>query len=31
MANRAQNLNLFIVKDYFDKLKELLMRVDIMD
>jgi hypothetical protein len=31
MASLAQKLNQFIVKDYFDKLKELLMRLDIMD
>jgi hypothetical protein len=31
MANLAQILNRFIVKDYFDKPKELLMRLDIMD
>jgi hypothetical protein len=31
MANLAQELNRFIVKDYFDKLKELLMRLCIMD
>jgi hypothetical protein len=30
-ANLAPNLNRFIVKDYFDELKELLMRLDIMD
>jgi hypothetical protein len=31
MASLAQKLNQFIVKDYFDKLKELLMRFDIID
>jgi hypothetical protein len=31
MANLAQKLNRFIVKEYFVKLKELLMRLDIMD
>jgi hypothetical protein len=31
MANLAQKLNRFIANDYFDKLKELLMRLDIMD
>jgi hypothetical protein len=29
--NLAQKLNRFIVKDYFDEFKELLMRLDIMD
>jgi hypothetical protein len=31
MASLAQNLNRFIVKDLFDKLRELLQRLDTMD
>jgi hypothetical protein len=32
MANRAQKLNRFIVRDFdFENLKELLMRLDITD
>jgi hypothetical protein len=31
MANLAQKLNRFIVKDNFDKINELLMRLDIID
>jgi hypothetical protein len=31
MGNLALKLNRFAIKDYFDELKELLMRLDIMD
>jgi hypothetical protein len=31
VANLAKKLNRFIVKDYFNKLKELLVQLNIMD